>query len=136
MSRILAFDFGSKRTGIAVTDELQLIASGLTTVNTSEIFSFLTTYLTREKVSLFVVGDAKQLNNQPSESAGLISDFITKLQSTFPNIPVKLVDERFTSKMAFQTMIDSGLKKKKRQDKKLMDEISATIILQSYLYHR
>lgn len=136
MSRILAFDYGSKRTGIAVTDELQLIASGLTTVNTSEIFAFITEYLTQEKVSLFVVGEAKQLNNQPSESAGLISDFITKLQSTFPKIPIKLVDERFTSKMAFRTMIDSGVKKKKRQDKKLLDEISATIILQSYLYYR
>lgn len=136
MSRILAFDYGSIRTGIAVTDELQLIASGLTTVKTSEIFSFLTTYLTNEKVSLFVVGDAKQLNNTPSESAHLIAEFIKKLASTFPKIPIKLVDERFTSKMAFQTMLDSGLKQKKRQDKKLLDEISATIILQSYLYNR
>ncbi len=136
MSRIVAFDYGSKRTGIAVTDELQLIASGLTTVETSTIFSFLSTYLAQEKVSLFVVGDARQLNNQPSESAQLIQEFIKKLQSTFPHIPIKLIDERFTSKLAFQSMIDSGLKKKHRQDKKLLDEISATIILQSYLYHR
>ncbi|MBS3993991.1 MAG: Holliday junction resolvase RuvX [Bacteroidetes bacterium] len=136
MSRIIAFDYGLKRTGIAVTDELQLIASGLTTVETSAIFSFLSTYLAHEKVSLFVVGDAKQLNNQPSESTHLIHEFVKKLQATYPHIPVKLIDERFTSKLAFQTMIDSGLKKKDRQNKKLLDEISATIILQSYLYHR
>jgi putative Holliday junction resolvase len=136
MSRIIAFDFGLKRTGIAVTDELQLIASGLTTVNTSDLFSFITNYLSNEKVELFIVGEAKQLNNQPSESDVFIAEFVTKLKQTFPKISVIRIDERFTSKIAFQTMIDSGLKKKQRQNKKLLDEISATIILQSYLYNR
>lgn len=136
MSRILAFDYGLKRTGIAVTDELQLIASGLTTVNTSEIFDFVAAYINTEKVSLFVVGEAKQLNNQASESEVLIKVFIQKLATIYPKIPIIRIDERFTSKMAFQTMLDSGLSRKKRQNKKLLDEISATIILQSYLYHR
>ncbi|MDP3353663.1 MAG: Holliday junction resolvase RuvX [Flavobacteriaceae bacterium] len=136
MSRILAFDYGLKRTGIAVTDELQLIASGLTTIETSTIFTFITNYLKAEKVSLFVVGEAKQLNNQPSESEALIKSFVQKLEQTYPSIPIIRIDERFTSKMAFQTMIDSGLSKKQRQNKKLLDEISATIILQSYLYNR
>lgn len=135
MSRILAFDYGLKRTGIAVTDELQLIASGLTTVNTTDLFTFITDYLKTEKVSLFIVGEAKQLNNQPSESEVLISAFVQKLEQTYPTIPMIRIDERFTSKMAFQTMIDSGLSKKQRQNKKLLDEISATIILQSYLYN-
>ncbi|MDO9261360.1 MAG: Holliday junction resolvase RuvX [Flavobacteriaceae bacterium] len=136
MSRILAFDYGLKRTGIAVTDELQLIASGLTTVNTNEIFDFIATYLKSESVSLFVVGEAKQLNNQPSESAIHITAFVQKLKNIFPNIPIIKIDERFTSKMAVRTMIDSGLSKKQRQNKKLLDKISATIILQSYLYNR
>ncbi len=136
MSRILAFDYGLKRTGIAVTDELQLIASGLTTVNTPEIFDFIATYLKTEKVSLLVVGEAKQLNNLPSESEIYITAFVQKLEILYPNIPIVRIDERFTSKMAFQTMIDSGLSKKQRQNKKLLDEISATIILQSYLYNR
>jgi len=136
MSRILAFDYGIKRTGIAVTDELQLIASGLTTIETSNIFAFISNYLKTEKVSLFVVGQAKQLNNQPSESEEHIKSFVQKLTQTYPSIPIIRIDERFTSKMAFQTMIDSGLSKKQRQNKKLIDEISATIILQSYLYNR
>lgn len=136
MSRILAFDYGLKRTGIAVTDELQLIASGLTTIETSNIFAFISNYLKTEKVSLFVVGQAKQLNNQPSESEELIKSFVQKLTQIHPSIPIIRIDERFTSKMAFQTMIDSGLSKKQRQNKKLIDEISATIILQSYLYNR
>ena len=136
MSRILAFDYGLKRTGIAVTDELQLIASGLTTVNTSDLFTFIADYLKTEKVSLFIVGEAKQLNNQPSESEVLISAFVQKLEQTYPTIPIIRIDERFTSKMAFQTMIESGLSRKQRQNKKLLDEISATIILQSYLYNR
>lgn len=136
MARILAFDYGTKRTGIAVTDELQIIASGLTTVNTKEIFSFLTQYLKDENVELFVVGEPKQMNNQHSESEQFIKIFIEKLKTTFPKIPIARVDERFTSKMAFQSMIDSGLKKKQRQNKALIDEISATIILQSYLSNR
>ena len=136
MSRILAIDYGKLRTGIAVTDELQIIASGLTTVNTSLLFSFLKEYTTKEKVSLILVGEPKQMNNQASESEVLIAPFIEQLLQTFPTIAVKRIDERFTSKMAFQTMIDSGLKRKQRKNKGLVDEISATIILQSYLYRQ
>jgi len=133
LARILAIDYGEKRTGIAITDDLQIIASGLTTVDTKKIFSFLTEYLKNENVELFVVGEPKQLNNTESESEQFIKPFILKLSTTFPKIPIKRIDERFTSKMAFQSMIDSGLKKKQRQNKALIDEISATIILQSYL---
>jgi len=133
LARILALDYGTIRTGIAVTDELQIIASGLTTVETKKIFSFLTTYLKNENVELFIVGEPKQMNNKESESEQFIRPFVEKLKLTFPKVPVKRVDERFTSKMAFQSMIDSGLKKKKRQNKALIDEISATIILQTYL---
>lgn len=136
MARILALDFGTKRTGIAVTDELQIIASGLTTVETKTLISFLQSYVSKEDVELFVIGEPKQLNNEASESEVSISKFLKTLEKTFPDIPMKRIDERFTSKMAFQTMIDSGLKKKQRQNKALIDEISATIILQSYLYNR
>ncbi len=136
MGRLLAIDFGEKRTGIAVTDELKLIASGLTTVKTKELLNFLENYINSELVDRFIVGLPKQLNNEPSQSELLITPFIKKLQSKFPHIPIERVDERFTSKIAFQTMIDSGLGKKKRQNKALIDEISATIILQSYLYSR
>lgn len=136
MARILAIDYGKKRTGLAVTDALQLIASGLTTVDTREIFSFLDAYFKSEHVELLLVGEPKQLNNTPSESEVLIKPFIEKLKKKFPEMEIKRVDERFTSKMAFQTMIDSGLKKKQRQNKALIDEISATIILQSYLYSK
>ena len=135
MSRILALDYGEKRIGIAATDELKIIASGLTTVKTSDIFNFLDQYLKVEKVELILVGEPKQMNNKPSESEKLIAPFIEKLRSRYEKIPVKRIDERFTSKMAFQTMIDSGLKKKQRKNKALIDEISATIILQSYLYN-
>ena len=133
MARILAIDYGKKRTGIAVTDELQLIASGLTTVATNELFEFLKEYLKNELVELFLIGEPKQMNNSASESEALIIPFIVALKKLFPTIPIKRVDERFTSKMAFQTMINSGLKKKQRQNKALLDEISATIILQTYL---
>ncbi len=133
LARILSLDYGTKRIGIAVTDELQIIASGLTTVDTKKIFSFLTEYLKKENVELFVVGEPKQLDNTASESEQFIKPFILKLSQTFPKIAIKRMDERFTSKIAFQTMIDSGLKKKQRQNKALIDEISATIILQSYL---
>lgn len=136
MSRILAIDYGKVRTGIAVTDELQIIASGLTTVATKELIAFLKDYVIKEKVELFLVGEPKQLNNTPSESEALISPFLEKLYKAFPGIPVKRVDERFTSKIAFQTMIDSGLNKKQRKNKALIDEISATLILQSYLYSK
>ena len=133
MGRILAFDYGTKRTGIAVTDPLQLIASGLKTVETSEILTFLKSYCTDEKVVLFVVGLPKQMNNLPSESEQFIKSFIRNLKRTFPEIPIKREDERFTSKMALQSMIDSGIKKKQRYNKAMVDEISATLILQSYL---
>jgi len=136
MGRILAIDYGKKRTGLAVTDELQLIASGLTTIDTVSFFSYMENYLKKEIVELFLVGEPKQMDNTPSESEALILPFIEKMKIQFPQIPIKRVDERFTSKMAFQTMIDSGLKKKQRQNKALIDEISATIILQSYLYHK
>tara|TARA_B100000989_G_scaffold287978_1_gene258195 strand:- start:63 stop:473 length:411 start_codon:yes stop_codon:yes gene_type:complete len=133
MGRILAFDYGTKRTGIAVTDPLQLIASGLKTVETSEILTFLKTYCNDEEVVLFVVGLPRQMNNLPSESEQFIKSFIRDLKRTFPEIPIKREDERFTSKMALQSMIDSGIKKKQRQNKSMVDEISATLILQSYL---
>lgn len=133
MGRILALDYGKKRTGIAVTDELQLIASGLTTVLTSELLDFLKNYVEEESVDRFVVGEPKQMNNTPSESEALILPFLQKLTNVFPEIPVERQDERFTSKMAVQSMLESGLKKKKRRDKALVDEISATLILQAYL---
>jgi len=133
LARILAIDYGKIRTGIAITDELQIIASGLTTVDTKKIFSFLTEYLKNETVELFIVGEPKQMNNTASESSQIVNTFVEKLGLTFPKIPIKRIDERFTSKMAFQSMIDSGLKKQQRKNKALIDEISATIILQSYL---
>ncbi len=136
MARILAIDYGKKRTGIAVTDELQLIASGLCTIETKELFKFLTNYLATEKVSLILVGQPKKLNNTFSAIETEIAVFVKKLQQIFVNIEIKRIDERFTSKMAFRTLIDSGLKQKKRRNKALLDEISATIILQSYLYHK
>jgi len=135
MSKILAMDYGKKRTGIAVTDDMQIIASGLTTVDTDVLFEFLENYLKNEKVELFLIGEPKQMDYTVSESEKLILAFIDKLRKQFSEIPIKRVDERFTSKMAFQTMIDSGLSKKQRQNKALVDEISATIILQSYLYN-
>jgi len=136
MARILAIDYGTKRTGIAVTDELQIIASGLTTVATKELIPFLKDYIAKEQVELFLVGEPKQMNNEVSESEESIQSFLSKLTKAIPAMPVKRVDERFTSKMAVQTMIDSGLKKGQRKNKALVDEISATIILQSYLYNQ
>ncbi len=136
LARILALDYGEKRTGIAVTDEMQIIASGLATIDTKRIFSFLTEYLKNESVELFIVGEPKQMDNTESESEQFIRPFIKKLNQTFPKTPVKRIDERFTSKMAFKSMIDSGLSRKKRQNKSLIDEISATLILQTYLYNK
>lgn len=136
MARILAIDFGTKRTGIAVTDEFQIIASGLTTVDTKQLLQFLKDYISKESVELFLIGEPKQMDNSASESEVHISNFIIKLEKTIPNIPIKRVDERFTSKMALQTMIDSGLKKNQRKNKGLIDEISATLILQSYLHSK
>ncbi len=133
MGRIIALDYGKKRTGIAVTDELQLIASGLTTIATHDLLHFLKQYVAKEKVIMFVVGEPKQMNNTPSESESLITPFLVQLKKTFPELPIEREDERFTSKLAVRTMIDSGLSKKRRRDKALVDEISATIILQAYL---
>lgn len=136
MARILAIDYGQKRTGIAVTDTLQIIASGLTTVPTNELLQFLKTYTATETVEQFIIGLPKQMNGTASQSEVYIKPFIQQLQKTFPNIPIQRVDERFTSKLAVRTMIDSGLKKQQRQNKALVDEISATLILQSYLYNK
>jgi putative Holliday junction resolvase len=133
VGRIVALDYGKVRTGIAVTDELQIIASGLTTVDTKELLNFLRKFVQEEKVDKFVIGEPKQMNDLPSESEELIKPFLRTLEGVFPKIPVERQDERFTSKMAFQIMIDSGLKKKQRRNKALVDEISATIILQAYL---
>jgi putative Holliday junction resolvase len=133
MPRILSLDYGIKRTGIAVTDELQIIASGLTTVATETLFTFLKDYFSKENVSKVLIGDPIQMNGVPSESAKLIHQFIAQFKQEFPTITIEQVDERFTSKMAFQSMIDGGLKKKQRQNKALLDEIAATIILQDYL---
>ena len=136
MSRILAIDYGRKRTGIAVTDPMQIIANGLTTVPTYKLVDFLLDYVGREKVERIVVGHPKQMNNEDSESMRYIVPFLNRLKKVLPEIPVELVDERFTSVLAHQAMIDGGLKKKARQNKALVDEISATIILQSYLESR
>lgn len=133
MARILAIDYGIKRTGIAVTDEMQLIASGLTTIATPTLFSFLNDYLNNEKVEKVIIGEPKQMNGLPSESAVYIEQFCIEFKKTYPNMPLVKVDERFTSKLAFKTMIDSGLNKKQRQNKALIDEIAATILLQDYI---
>ena len=133
MPRIVAIDYGLKRTGIAATDEMQMIASGLTTVESSTLLAFLKTYFSKEKVEKVLIGEPKQMNGLPSESAPIIEKFVIEFTKTFPDMELVRVDERFTSKMAFQTMIDSGLKKKQRQNKALIDEIAATIMLQDYL---
>ncbi len=133
MPRILAIDYGLKRTGIAVTDEMQIIASGLTTIPSETAIAFLKEYFGKEKVEKVLIGEPKQMNGEPSQSAEIIEKFVLLFQNTFPEMKLERVDERFTSKMAFQTMIDSGLKKKQRQSKALIDEISATIMLQDYL---
>lgn len=133
MGRILAIDYGRKRTGLAVTDTLQLIANGLATVSSHEVVAYLKDYVSRETVELFVVGLPKQMNNEPSENMKYVEAFVKHLKRTLPDIPVVYYDERFTSVMAHQAMIDGGLKKKKRQDKALVDEISAVIILQAYM---
>jgi putative Holliday junction resolvase len=136
MPRILAIDYGQKRTGIAVTDELQIIASGLTTIPSETLLEFLKDYFSKEKVIKVLIGEPKQMNGEPSQSAEIIEAFVTRFTTAFPDMTVIRVDERFTSKMAFQTMIDSGLKKKQRQNKALLDEISATIMLQDYLMRK
>ena len=133
MPRILAIDYGMKRTGIAITDEMQIIASGLTTVPSETLIVFLKDYFSKEKVEKVIVGEPKQMDGTPSESAAIIEKFIKTFKITFPEMPLDRIDERFTSKMAFKTMIDSGLKKNQRKNKALIDEIAATIMLQDYM---
>ena len=133
MARILSIDYGKKRTGIAVTDPLQLIAGGLATVSTSELFDWLKAYLAREPVERIVIGEPRQPNGQPSENLERVQQFVNRWRKVVPEVPVEFYDERFTSVLAHQAMIDGGLKKKARQDKALVDEISATIILEDDL---
>jgi len=133
MSRILAIDYGSKRVGLAVTDEFQLIATGLTTVHSKDVIAFLKDYIKKEPVERIVVGDARNMDNTKSDSARFIEPFVVHLSRQFPDIPIDRMDERFTSKIAFQSMIDAGLNKKSRQNKALVDKISATLILQSWM---
>lgn len=133
MPRILSIDYGKKRTGLAVTDPLQIIANGLVTVATSELFEFLHDYVGKESVERIVIGEPKQSDGSPSENMGRVRQFVSRWRKAFPEIPIEFYDERFTSVLAHRAMIDGGLRKKKRQDKALVDEVSATIILQSYL---
>ena len=136
MARILSIDYGRKRTGLAVTDPLQIIAGGLATVATAQLFDFLKDYVARESVDLIVIGEPRQLGGQPSENMARVQQFVARWKKAMPDIPIVYYDERFTSVLAHQAMIAGGLKKKARQDKALVDEISATIILQSYMESR
>lgn len=136
MARILSIDYGKKRTGLAVTDSLQIIAGGLATVSTSELFDYLTQYVSREAVERIVIGEPRQPNGQPSENMARVQQFVNRWRKQCPDIPIEFYDERFTSVLAHQAMLDAGLKKKVRQDKALVDEISATIILEDYLHSR
>ena len=133
MGRILAIDFGRKRTGIAVTDTLQLIANGLATVATAQLMDFLKAYVAKESVELIVVGQPKQMDNTPSESMRYLKPFLVRLAKEIPEMPVVMYDERFTSVLAHRAMLDGGMKKMARRDKSIVDEISATIILTDYL---
>ena len=133
MGRILAIDYGRKRTGIAVTDPLQMIANGLTTVRTHELMTFLMDYFGRESVDRVIIGLPKQMDNTASESMKYITPFVNQFKKKFPDLPIEFVDERFTSVLAQRTILEAGLKKKDRQNKALVDEVSATIILQTYL---
>jgi len=133
MGRILSIDYGNKRVGLAVTDPLKIIATRLTTVSSNEIWGYLADYFAREEVELVLVGYPRQLNNEPSEAIRYINPFLKKFQQIYKEIPLRLMDERFSSKMAFQAMIDAGVKKMDRQNKATIDGVSATIILQSYL---
>ena len=136
MARILSIDYGRKRTGIAVTDPLQIIAGGLATVSTSELFEWLQQYLKREQVERIVIGEPRQSNGQPSENLQRVQQFVNRWRKAHPEVPIDYYDERFTSVVAHQAMLDGGLRKKARQDKALVDEISATIILEDYLRSR
>lgn len=133
MARIIAIDYGRKRVGLAVTDPMQIIANGLDTVAAKDVLDYLEKYMKTEEVELIVVGYPKQLNNEDSESMKYLKPFLGQLKKRFPDMPLEMVDERFTSKLAFQSMIDGGLKKKQRQNKAMIDKVSATIILQSYM---
>lgn len=133
MSRILAIDYGRKRTGLAVSDTMQIIANGLTTVPTHELLDFIAGYVQKEPVERIIIGLPKQMNNEVSENMKYIEPFVRLLNKKLPEMPVEFVDERFTSVLAHRTMLEAGLKKKDRQNKALVDEISATIILQTYL---
>ncbi len=133
MARILCIDYGGKRTGIAVTDPFKIIATGLTTVDSNELISFLKKYFSQEEVELIIIGEPKNLDDSDTHATPLVKEAIKKLQKEFPLIPIKTVDERFTSKMAKQAMIDMGMKKKDRQNKRTVDEIAATMMLQEYL---
>ena len=133
MGHILSIDYGKKRTGLAVSDPLQLIAGGLATVSTHELFDYLQSYIAREQVERIVIGEPRQPNGQPSENLARVQQFVNRWRKAMPQIPIEYYDERFTSVLAHQAMLDAGLKKKARQDKALVDEISATIILEDYL---
>lgn len=136
MARILSIDYGQKRTGLAVTDPLQLIAGGLATVATSELFDWLKNYIAHEEVERIIIGEPKQMNGQPSENMARIRPFVNRWKKAVPQVPIEFFDERFTSVLAHQAMLDGGLKKKARQNKALVDEISATIILEDYMRSR
>lgn len=133
MARILSIDYGKKRTGLAVTDPLQIIATGLTTVETPQLFKYLKEYFAKEPVELIIMGEPKNMDDSDTHATPLVKQAVARLKREFPTIPIKMVDERFTSKMASQAMIEMGLKKKQRQNKALVDEIAATIMLQEYL---
>jgi len=136
MGRILGIDYGTKRIGLAVTDPLKMFASPMKTVSTAEFDSFIKDYLKTEEIDAFVIGYPVQMNNKPSESVNYINPFIKKLKKTFPEKDIYLVDERFTSRMALRTMIDGGVKKSDRRNKSMIDKISSSIILQSFLDNR
>ncbi len=133
MGRVLALDYGKKRTGVAVTDELRITANGLDTVETKHLWEFLQTYISTEQVDILVVGEPKRMNDEPSAIEGSITPFVNRFKKHFPQIPVHRQDERFTSKLAVQAMIRAGAKQKTRRKKELVDKVSATLILQSYL---
>lgn len=134
--RILSIDYGKKRTGLAVTDPLQIIAGGLATVATAELYQYLNDYIAREPVERIVIGEPRQPNGQPSENLQRVQQFVNRWKKARPDVPIEFFDERFTSVLAHQAMLDGGLKKKARQNKALVDEISATIILQDYMRAR
>lgn len=136
MARLLSIDYGKKRTGLAVTDPLQIIAGGLATVSTSELFTFLQDYVRRETVERIVIGEPRQANGSPSENLERVKQFVNRWKRALPDIPIEFYDERFTSVLAHRAMLDGGLRKKARQNKALVDEISATILLQDYMRAR